>query len=291
MRVLSALIASVVLLSQGAFAQDTTPEAIRGFELYSNGDPSDDIEARRLLEIAAAADQPEAVNALSNMVGNGLGGPADPQRAVELIHRAAELGSIGANVTLANYYAFGVNGWPREPERGLRYAITAAESTSGHPRAVAWAQWRLARMYLTGVGTSVDFVRAYEWTSRAADNGSVQGMNMRASMLALGQGIPENDAESRRWYEAAAESRQPGNAEALRSLGGMLLTGEGGAVEASRGYAYLLMAQQAGDERAALGLRLFADRVTDAARAEAPAISEAWRREYGDPQVARADSN
>lgn len=258
--------------------------------MLRNDDPNDDAEARRLFEAAAEAGSAEALNMVAYMVDNGRGGLADPQRARDLLHRAAELGSIGANATLSDYYGFGLHGYTQDAERGLRYAIAAAEAP-GHPRAVGWAQWRLATRYLTGRGALVDHVQAFQWASRAADSGSVQGMNMRASMLALGQGTTENDVESRRWYQRAAESREPGSAEGLRSLGGMLLTGEGGAIDGPRGYAYLLLAQQAGDERTARVLPMLGSFIDDTARAQAPAIMEAWRREFGEPQTDPSDGN
>lgn len=282
MRLATAIIACFALSASAIAYAQTTPEEARGIELFTNGDPSDDVEARRLLEIAAASGRPEAVNMLANMVGNGIGGPADPRRAHDLLHRAAELGSIGANATLADYYGLGLNGFPREPERGLRYAIAAAQAT-GHPRAVAWAQWRLGRMYLNGVGTPVDLTRAYEWMSRAADGGSVEGMRSRASMLALGQGVAENDEEARRWYQRAAESRESGNAQALLSLGGMLIMGEGGPVDVARGYAYLRLAHEGGDEQAERVIQYLDTRIDASIRAEASAIMTAWRAAHGEP--------
>lgn len=273
---------------ESAQAQDPTmtPEEIRGLELVLNGDPSDDAEARRLLEVASAAGRAEAMNALAAMVGNGSGGPADIERARTLVLRAAELGSIGANLSLSDAYLHGLNGFPRDPQRALQYAIAAAEGTA-HPRSAAYAQWRVGMMFLNGDGTTPDPVRAYEWVARASNNGAVQGMLSRAVMLARGEGVAQDASAARQWYLQAAETGELGSAHALRSLGAMLIVGEGGPVDIARGYAFLLLAQEGGDEFATELIRRFDSRIDQRARADAPAIMTAWRLSHGNPRPDR----
>jgi TPR repeat protein len=288
MRVL--LIAWMLLASApvSAAAQDPTmtTEETRGLELALNGDPGDAIEARRLLEIASAAGRAEAMNALAGMVGNGAGGPADVERARALTLRAAELGSIGANLSLSDAHLSGLNGFPRNPERALQYMIAAAEGTT-HPRSAAYAQWRVGMMFLNGEGTARDPARAYEWVARAANNGAVQGMLSRAVMLARGEGVAQDASAARQWYLQAAETGGYGSAHALRSLGAMLIVGEGGSIDTARGYAFLLLAQDGGDEFAVELLRRFDSRIDDRVRAEAPAIMTAWRLSHGNPRPDR----
>lgn len=289
MKLRGVILAAAILVSSGlAFAQaDLTPEETRAFELLLNGEPSDDAEARRLFEATGENGSPEAINALASMVGNGLGGPADFERARALMLRAAALGSIGANMTLADLHIRGDGGFPRDPERGFAYALAAAESPD--VRNAAYAQWRLGMMILNGVGTSADPARAYEWVARAADNGAVRGMISRAVMLATGEGVAPDPTAAREWYRRAAEKGELGNAHALRGLGGMLVHGEGGPVELARGYAYLTLAQEGGDENAPLILRDIEPRMEELTRRQAANIAAAWRIEHGDPQPTSVD--
>lgn len=263
-------------------AQDPTasPEEVRAFDLLLNGDESDDAEARRLMEALAEAGRPEAVNALATMVGNGIGGgEPDLERARQLTVQAADMGSIGANMSLADFYTDGANGFPRDPARGLAHARRAAEATS-NPRSAAYAQWRLGMRLLDGANGPSDPVAAYAWVAQAAESGSVQGMVSRAVMLAIGQGVPRDAAAARQWYHRAAHSGELGSAHALRGLGGMLMTGEGGPEDRPLGYAYLVLALEGGDQTAAAVIQRMQHLIDDNVRAQAQPIITAWRLEH-----------
>jgi uncharacterized protein len=274
----------------GAQTGSLSPEQAetRAFEQLTNADPADDAEARAWFEGAAAGGNPEAANALSVMLLRGIGGPADEARARELLLRAAELGSVGANMTLSDLYIQGVWDFPRDPARGLSHAIAAAESTSNQ-RGAAYAQWQVGMMILNGVGGPADPARAYEWVARAADNGAVRGMISRAVMLATGEGVTADPPAAREWYRRAAESHQLGNSHGLRGLGAMLVFGEGGPVELARGYAYLTLARDGGDENAPALLRRVEGAIDADTRRQAASIAAAWRLEHGDPQPESVD--
>jgi TPR repeat protein len=285
------ILAIVIALLPGlALAQtDLSPEQAeeRAFELLLNGDASDDGEARRLFETAGEGGRAEAMNALAAMVGNGVGGPPDLERARALLLRAARLGSIGANMSLADLHVRGAGGFPHDPERGLAYAVAAAESPD--LRNAAYAQWKLAMMILNGVGAPADPARAYEWVARAADNGAVRGMISRAVMLATGEGVTPDPPAARDWYRRAAESGELGSAHGLQGLGAMLVFGEGGPVELARGYAYLTLARDGGDENAPRILQHIEPNIDDITRRQAADIAAAWRIEHGDPQPESVD--
>jgi len=289
MRILAAAIFGLALCSASvAAAQDpnATPEEAQGVDLITNGDPSDDAEGRRLLEIAAAANRPEAMNNLSYLLRSGIGGPADRARGDELLRRAAELGSIGANLTISEFYVRGIEGYPRDLTLGLEHARRAAEATT-NPFGASLAQFRVGSMILNGIGTPADPATGYTWLLRAANNGSTQGMNYVAALLATGRGVAEDDVAAREWYRRASISGAPGSARALLSLGGIMIIGEGGDVDVPRGYAYLLMAQEAGEERVTAVLQMVNDQIDDRARAAAPAIIAAWRAENPAPVADR----
>jgi len=290
--VLMALATACATLAPVWAVADTTPNAqtrqsitpteaeTQALDILSGGDLGRAQEARRLLEIAAEAGLPEGTNALSFMLRNGIGGPADLERGRALLERAAQGGSVGANLTLADAHIEGRGGYPRDPERGYAYAVAAAESTI-NPNGAAFAQWRVGMLTLEGVGTPADAERAYTWVARAAENGAVYGMISRAVMLATGDGVAIDGAAARLWYQRAAESGEMGSAHALRSLGGMLARGEGGSIDLPRGYAYLAIARDAGDPLADDFIRRLA--FTDEDRAAAEAIMRDWRASHPVP--------
>lgn len=121
---------------------------------------------------------------------------------------------------------------------------------------------------------------AFAGQPQQPDPGSVEAMIRRAAMLATGNGVAENDAEARLWYQRAAESGRPGYERALRGLGGMLVSGEGGPVDLPRGVAYLLLAREVGDENADNLLSLTASQITPEIQASAEAIARDWRQRH-----------
>ena len=144
-------------------------------------------------------------------------------------------------------------------------------------------------MILDGVGTSANSALAYGWVVRAADNGAVQGMLSRAVMLATGEGVTPDAPAAREWYRRAAESSELGSAHGLRGLGAMLVFGEGGPVDVARGYAYLTLARDGGDENAPRILQVIEPGIDEVTRRQAASIAAAWRVEHGTPQPDTVD--
>lgn len=70
-----------------------------------------------------------------------------------------------------------------------------------------------------------DFERAAPLMKKAAQAGYYNGATVYASMLLLGQGVPEDGAEALRWLEFAVDG---GHAEAKSLLGMALATGKAG---------------------------------------------------------------
>jgi len=150
---------------------------------------------------------------------------------------------------------------------------TAASLPSPHR---VYVQWRLAMMHLEGVGTPRNPQEAYRILVEASEAGGVSAMISRAVMLATGDGVAEDDAAARLWYQRASESGEVGFAHGLRGLGSMLISGEGGPVDLARGIAYLRLAAAAGDNQAPAILDHFRDRVTPEIGNEAHRIATAW---------------
>lgn len=249
-----------------------------GIELMLADDEASLVEARRWLRAAMEAGSAEAKNAYAALLLNGGGGPRDEETGRRLMLEAAAEGSVGANMTLSAAYRNGDGGFERDLPRAFAHMRAAADRAIGESAAVTW--WELGMMYLDGIGTVADPEEAYRWVSRAAEAGNVNGMISRGVMLATGEGVAEDDAAARHWYQRAAESGRHGFGHALRSLGAMLATGEGGPVDLPRGIAYLRIGAAAGDEHAPRILEAWRGRITDEVDRQARQIADRWQADH-----------
>jgi TPR repeat protein len=66
------------------------------------------------------------------------------------------------------------------------------------------AQYRLALLYTSGVGTAADPSRALQWFEASALQGNRKAMHDLAIAYAEGQGAPKNATEAVRWFSRAA---------------------------------------------------------------------------------------
>ncbi|GEO12437.1 hypothetical protein MAE02_01330 [Microvirga aerophila] len=137
-----------------------------------------------------------------------------------------------------------------------------ASILSGDPReAACWvhaaarhgfktAQVTWGQMLLDGRSVGRDPTAAYRWFRRAAEIGSIDGINMVGRCHELGWGVTVNHAEAMRWYEkAAAKSSDWGQ----YNLASMLLYGEG--IERDRAQALQWYMRAAGQGHAkAMGM-------------------------------------
>lgn len=260
-----------------ARAGDVEAQSDLGVSLFETQREDVLAEARSWFERAAAAGHAEAKNNLAGMLDTGAGGPADPARARRLREEALREGSIGAHLTLAEAHIRGAGGYPRDPERAFQ--LTQAAAALASPSR-SYVQWRLAMMHLQGIGTQRNASEAYRILVEASEAGGVRAMISRAVMLATGEGVAQDGAAARLWYQRAAESGEIGFAHALRGLGGMLVAGEGGPVDLPRGIAFLRIAAAAGDDQAPGILEHYRDRVTPEAGDEAHRIATAWVARY-----------
>jgi tetratricopeptide (TPR) repeat protein len=83
------------------------------------------------------------------------------------------------------------------------------------------------KRYLFGEGVAQDFAKAREWYQQAADIGNAEAMFYLGIIYQVGnqdQGVPQDYAKAREWYEKAADK---GNANAMNSLAGLYYDGNG----------------------------------------------------------------
>jgi TPR repeat protein len=268
---------SIALVRARAVAGDADAQNDLGGRLMAANDPAQLREARQWFRRASGAGHAEAMNNFATMLLMGVGGPADEAEGRRLRDLAAQRGSVGANLSIAERYIRGGEGYPRDAARGLAHVRAAAESSSSQ---AGYAQWRLGMMHLQGLGTPADPAEAYRWVVRAADNGVATAMVSRAVMLATGEGVAEDDVGARSWYQRAAESGDVQFAHAMRGLGAMLATGEGGPIDLPRGIAYLRIAKAGNDRQAGTLLESWRDRITPEVDRQAWEIANRWMAEH-----------
>ena len=66
------------------------------------------------------------------------------------------------------------------------------------------AQFKLGEMYDMGDGVPQDFAEARRWWEKAAEQGHAKAQVSLGEMYAIGRGVPQDYAEARRWYGKAA---------------------------------------------------------------------------------------
>ncbi len=86
------------------------------------------------------------------------------------------------------------------------------------------AQFRLAIMYLDGVGGAPNHKLAYYWFHRAADQGDADSLNKLGWMCEAGFGVERDQARAVNWFRQAAER---GHLEAQFNLAAKYDNGEG----------------------------------------------------------------
>ena len=85
-------------------------------------------------------------------------------------------------------------------------------------------QFNLGRRYAVGEDIPQDDAEAIKWYRKAAEQGYPAAQNDLGWMYQNGKGVPQNDVEAVRWYQKAA---QQGYAIAQDNLGWMYQHGRG----------------------------------------------------------------
>lgn len=99
------------------------------------------------------------------MIGQGIGGVPDEERANDFCERAAEAGHVRAMANLATFYATGRGGKAKPLTLAVRWYDRAARK--GHGKAAA----TLGCMYALGDEIPQDSERAREYFRLSDDNG------------------------------------------------------------------------------------------------------------------------
>lgn len=88
----------------------------------------------------------------------------------------------------------------------------------------AVAQYNLGWMYALGKGVRQDYHKAVEWFTKAAGQGNAKAQNNLGGMYRQGQGVRQDYQKAVEWYTKAAHQ---GDAWAQNNLGWMYYNGQG----------------------------------------------------------------
>lgn len=137
----------------------------------------------------------------------------------------AELGVIKER---ARKLYFGLGRQKNYPQ-ALALYLKAAQA--GDPE----AQYIAGGMFFKGIGTPVDYDKAFELLYMAAKNGksTAESQKVLAQSFLLGRGVAQNFDEAKYWYSLAAEQ---GDREAQNELGFMYYVGTGGEQDYARAF-------------------------------------------------------
>lgn len=99
-------------------------------------------------------------------------------------------------------------------------SVRAPQSVQDSPAALA----NLGLQYYNGQGVPQDYATARQWWEKAAAQGDVSAQYNLGVLYAEGQGVPQDYVQARQWYEKAAAQ---GNASAQNNLGTLYINGQG----------------------------------------------------------------
>jgi TPR repeat protein len=77
---------------------------------------------------------------------------------------------------------------------------------------------QLGLLYLNGQGVVQDYAKVREWFEKAADKGNADAMTNLGALYYSGRGVAQDYAKAREWFEKAADK---GNADAMVKLGSL----------------------------------------------------------------------
>lgn len=215
-------VAALLCLSAPLLAQ-TADDSVQA---YRDGDYAQALAIARPLANAGDA---VALNMMGILYENGLGVPADGFRAASYYQAAADQDLPQALNNLADHY---LDGWTgQEPRPDLAIPLMLRAEGMGY----AGVYNNLGVSYFEGHFGTPDSPRALDYFRRAHEAGYVDGTANVGWMYAHGEGVMQDLAEARRFYELAHANSGP--LWALENLADMWREGEGGPSDLSQAVA------------------------------------------------------
>lgn len=233
--------------------------AMGNYKAYAEFKMAHYAEARHIWEVLAGLGNPDALFNLGVLAEDGLGEPANLQKAEALYLAAANAGGFKAQYRLGMLYSAG-GAVPQDLERARHFFGLAAQggdsealarlqaldaparplsdfdraerlaSRGQHAEAAALyadlaaaghatARTRLAWMHEAGRGVTRDLAVAARLFAESAAAGDAEAQYALAVMYHTGRGQPKDPAQGRLWLERAAAQGYPAARAALAAEG------------------------------------------------------------------------
>jgi TPR repeat protein len=175
--------------------------------LLTTGSSPDD--ARRLLDRAVEVGEPKALARLAEGLAVGSFGPAEPERARQMLLTRGESGDHDADVTLLRLAGNGI----LSPD--ATDIARVMDRVGGDLDAMSGDVLKIASRARDGVFGEEGVRRARDWLQRAAEGGRVAAMRTLAEILLYGSEEERDPTEGLAWMRKAAEA---GDRDALLAL-------------------------------------------------------------------------
>ena len=161
------------------------------------GTPKNLAKARALFQAADSGYYFPATAELGKMLLTGSAQvPADPQKGIELLKKAAHAGEADAAFELGMAYA---NGTAVEQNLNYAYGYYLRAALQGNMK----AQYALAKLYMEGRGVPQDYHETLKWLARSANQGYVLAQVALADIRMTNQRL-KNAADAYGWYSIIA---------------------------------------------------------------------------------------
>ena len=165
----------------------------------------------KLLQLADANVDAEAMRILGKIYQDGVIVPKDLERSFDHFKKSSELGNIHAQMNLGYCYLNGL-GVAKDPRKALFWYSKSAESGNSE------ALQSLSQFYLNGVGTAIDLEKAFVLVKESAEKGNADAQYNMALFYSKGLVVPQNYAIAKQWCEKAARNN---NEDAKKLLSGL----------------------------------------------------------------------
>lgn len=217
----------------------------------------------------------------------GQGVPFDLERGRKWLDRAAQDGSLDAQILLGAAYMSGTK-LPRDPNLASKYLLQAAQQqdlASALRSSQALAQYWVALLYEQGSGVERSHDKALEFLQMAANNGNYVAQFELGALYNDGAGgVTMDKARACSLFEKAADQ---GHVKAMHNTGYCYQVGVGGRKDASLAIKYYTRAAELGEVGAQKNLGMLFGQLGQAERSYfwlrvAESYGEASTRSYID---------
>lgn len=240
--------------------------------LTGTGVEEDGAEALRLANSIARYRTMLGNFVLGECYASGLCGvEVDPDKSLDHLRNAAELGSTMAMNRIGLIYMYGEFG-----------AVNDAEAFTWFKKAAdledTWGQFEVGRYYLDGIGVAQDIERGMDYVRESARRDWSDAQYLIGYAYYTGEYIDEDKEKAAHWYQRAANQ---GDSEAQFMIAYMYGQGEGVRRDIAYSYAWFDVAAEQGHEKAAEILEQLTPTMFQSSLLHAQRLKESYKKGRG----------